>query len=70
MVKLQAISWEAYDNENNEYVVHIFGRTTEGKSVCVTTSFKPYFFIKLKGDKVDYKIEVNEIKERLEKKFS
>ena len=70
MVKLQAISWEAYDNDNNEYVVHIFGRTAEGKSVCVTTSFKPYFFIKLKGDKVDYKIEVNEIKERLEKRFS
>ena len=45
MVEFQAVSWEAYDTLKH-YVVHIFGRTSDGQSVCVTTPFKPYFFIK------------------------
>lgn len=54
MVQFQAISWEAGDDEQHQkYTVHIFGRTHDGKSVCVTTPFAPYFFIKLNkvGDK-------------------
>jgi DNA polymerase delta subunit 1 len=48
MVQFQAISWEAGDDpELQKYTVHIFGRTQDGKSVCVTTPFAPYFFIKL-----------------------
>jgi DNA polymerase delta subunit 1 len=31
----------------NEHLISIFGKTEGGKSVCVTTSFTPYFFIKL-----------------------
>ena len=46
MVVFQALSWEARDVDD-EYLISIFGRTAEGKSVCVTTVFKPYFFIKL-----------------------
>tara|TARA_R110002072_G_scaffold139483_1_gene283126 strand:+ start:12744 stop:15482 length:2739 start_codon:yes stop_codon:yes gene_type:complete len=46
MVLLQALSWEARDSDE-EYLISIFGRTATGKSVCVTTPFKPYFFVKV-----------------------
>ena len=42
----QAIDWYDHDFED-EYLIKIFGRTPEGKSVCLTTGFQPYFFIKL-----------------------
>lgn len=52
-MKFQACSWEARDIDN-EYLISIFGRTNDGKSVCVTTAFKPYFFVKLpKGSSED-----------------
>jgi DNA polymerase delta subunit 1 len=46
MVQFQAYAWEARDVDE-EYLISIFGRCANGKSVCVTTAFKPYFFIKL-----------------------
>ena len=46
MVLFQALSWEARDSDG-EYLISIFGRTADGKSVCVTTPFKPYFFVKV-----------------------
>lgn len=46
MVLFQALSWEARDADE-EYLISIFGRTEGGKSVCVTTPFKPYFFVKV-----------------------
>jgi DNA polymerase delta subunit 1 len=46
MVVFQALTWEARDGED-EHLISIFGKTEDGKSVCVTTSFIPYFFIKL-----------------------
>ena len=46
MVLFQALTWEARDADD-EYLISIFGRTVEGKSVCVTTPFKPYFFVKV-----------------------
>tara|TARA_B100000401_G_scaffold251578_1_gene170847 strand:+ start:73 stop:2745 length:2673 start_codon:yes stop_codon:yes gene_type:complete len=42
----QVLTWEAQDTED-EHLISIFGKTREGKSVCVTTSFTPYFFVKL-----------------------
>src|SRR6056300_1670959 len=45
MVVFQALTWEARDVES-EHLVSIFGKTQDGKSVCVTTSFTPYFFVK------------------------
>ena len=51
MVVFQALTWEARDVEG-EHQISIFGKTEEGKSVCVTTTFDPYFFVKLpKGTK-------------------
>ena len=46
MVVFQALTWEARD-EDGEHLISIFGRTQDAKSVCVTTSFKPYFYIKM-----------------------
>ena len=46
MVVFQALTWEPRDTEE-EHHVSIFGKTEDGKSVCVTTVFNPYFFIKL-----------------------
>ena len=46
MVVFQALTWEARDGED-EHLISIFGKTEDGKSVCLTTSFTPYFFIKL-----------------------
>ena len=48
MVVFEALTWDARDNEEgNEYTISIFGRTKDGSSVCVTTAFKPYFFVKV-----------------------
>ncbi len=44
MTIFQALSWDTSDEEH--YAIRIFGRTECGKSVCVTTNFSPYFFIK------------------------
>ena len=46
MVVFQVLTWETRDTEE-EHLISIFGKTKEGKSVCVTTSFTPYFFVKL-----------------------
>jgi DNA polymerase delta subunit 1 len=49
MVVFQALTWEARDTDD-EHLVSIFGKTEDGKSVCLTTAFTPYFFIKLPMD--------------------
>ena len=46
MVVFQVLTWETQDTED-EHLISIFGKTKEGKSVCVTSSFTPYFFLKL-----------------------
>jgi len=45
-VDFQALTWEVVDTDD-EHLISIFGKTEHGKSVCVTTVFTPYFFIKL-----------------------
>ena len=55
MVVFQALTWEARDEEVpgdddgpvGEHLISIFGKTEDGKSVCVTTAFEPYLYIKL-----------------------
>ena len=46
MVVFQALTWEARDVDN-EHHISILGKAENGKSVCVTTIFEPYFFVKL-----------------------
>ena len=46
MVVFQALTWEARDVDD-EHMISIVGKTETGKSVCLTTVFEPYFFVKL-----------------------
>ena len=45
-VVFEALTWDARDVDG-EYIISIFGRTEHGKSVCVSTVFQPYFFVKI-----------------------
>lgn len=45
MTIFQALTWDTCDEDH--HCIRIFGRTESGKSVCVSTNFSPYFFIKL-----------------------
>jgi DNA polymerase delta subunit 1 len=56
MVVFQALTWESRDTED-EHLISIFGKTEDGKSVCLTTAFTPYFFIKLPGNITNQKIQ-------------
>ena len=48
MVRFQALTWDARDDDDSgAHLISIFGKTLEGKSVCVTTEFTPYFFVKI-----------------------
>ncbi len=53
MVIFQALTWEARDTDDSEHLISIFGRSEDGKSVCVTTVFRPYMFVKLPKFKSD-----------------
>jgi len=43
---MQVISWDGRDSDDGKYMVHIFGRTEDGRSAHIKTHFKPYYFIK------------------------
>ena len=58
MVVFEALTWESSDFEDSDHIVNIFGRTEDGKSVCVSTSFKPYFFIKLGKNITDTGVKI------------
>ena len=45
-IEFQALTWETVDTDD-EHLVSIFGKAEDGRSICVTTAFTPYFFIKL-----------------------
>lgn len=44
-MEFQIISWDARD-ENNKCIIHMFGRTEDGRSVHAWTPYKPFFFVK------------------------
>lgn len=48
MVIFQALTWEARD-EDDAHIISVFGRTDDGKSVCVSTKFEPFFYVKLQN---------------------
>jgi DNA polymerase delta subunit 1 len=50
MVIFQAVAWHGEDTDD-AYVIHIFGRTEDGKSVHVETPFEPYFFVRVPPDR-------------------
>ena len=49
-VQFQTLTWEGHDYEDPEtgethFRVYAFGRTEDGKSVCVKFPFKPFFYL-------------------------
>lgn len=44
-MEFQVFSWDARDDDGR-YIIHMFGRSEDGRSVHVATHFKPYFFVK------------------------
>ena len=62
-ITFQAIDWHHYhekdiDNEDI-YVMQIFGRTENGKSICVrVTDFEPYFYVEIPKTWNDRHIEI------------
>ena len=57
MVVFQALTWETKDTDD-EHLISIFGKTNEGKSVCVTTAFTPYFFVKLPRNVTQQRVQI------------
>lgn len=57
MVVFQALTWETKDTDD-EHLISIFGKTKDGKSVCVTTAFSPYFFVKLPKNVTQQRVQV------------
>jgi len=47
-----------YKIENNKAVIYLFGRTTDGKQIClVDENFEPYFYvIPKRGNNVEEKL--------------
>ena len=46
MVQFQVLIWDSRDEEQT-HVIRLFGKTAKGESVCVTTHYTPYFFVKI-----------------------
>jgi DNA polymerase delta subunit 1 len=66
-IDFQALTWEAKDDEDGYgYFISIIGKTGDGRSVCVTTSYNPYFFIRLPDNFSSTKTELFQI---IEKKY-
>jgi len=42
----QAVAWDGGDSPENLYVVRIFGRAENGKSVALGMRFNPYFYVR------------------------
>jgi DNA polymerase delta subunit 1 len=57
MVVFQALTWETKDTDD-EHLVSIFGKTKDGKSVCVTTAFTPYLFVKLPKNVTQQRVQI------------
>ena len=45
----QAVAWDGGD-QDDQYVIRIFGRSEDGKSVSLGMNFNPYFYIKTTRD--------------------
>ena len=45
-MEFQVFSWDARDDDQGRFLIHLFGRAEDGRSVHVATHFKPYFFVK------------------------
>jgi len=49
-IPFQAVAWEGGDSAEGLYVIRIFGRAEDGRSVSLGTRFNPYFYLKTDRD--------------------
>lgn len=82
-IHFQAVSWSAKDIEledsddeddytsNKQYNITIFGRSFDGKSICVKTAFNPYFFIEVpkNWNNTNAMFLVKELRKKLGKRY-
>jgi DNA polymerase elongation subunit (family B) len=62
---------KAYRPKPLKYFIKMFGRDADGKSVsCTVADFTPYFFVKLKGDRVWTTSEVDRFTEAVYRKMN
>ena len=47
-LELQTLKWEARD-VNEACTIDIYGRTANGRTVCVQTPFSPFFYVSVPG---------------------
>ena len=48
MTIFQAVAWDGQDNDDEQYQVRTFGRCADGRSVCLTTEWNPFLYVKLR----------------------
>lgn len=66
-MEFQALTWSSKDNDDGDFVIHIFGRNKSGKSVFCETKFTPYFFIEVPGHYQEYHVK-NYLDDKLPRK--
>lgn len=50
-IKFNILDWHSYDNDEKEYVIDVFGRTKNNKTIYVSvTDYTPYFYVKVPSD--------------------
>lgn len=57
-----------YKVNNNKALIYLFGRTKDGRQICVLDDFEPYFYVVLHNDNEVEKIKAEIEKIRIEKK--
>ena len=59
-MRFQILSWDSSEDEDR-YIVHMYGRTKEGKSVCLDVEYEPYFYLE---ESSELNANLLELKER------
>ena len=52
MTQFQAVAWDGQD-QDDQFVIRIFGRSEDGRSVSLGTRFNPFFYVKISRDVKD-----------------
>jgi DNA polymerase elongation subunit (family B) len=56
-MEFQVVTWESGDNDDQEFVIQMFGRNKNKESVYCETVFTPYFFIEVPSHFQDYHVQ-------------
>ena len=59
-MRFQILSWDSSEESYERYLIHMYGRTKEGKSVCVDVEYLPYFYLEESSEVTNKIIELHE----------